>query len=69
MGKNSAETIEESNFNVFWKGKRKDGVKVKGMSDKCFELAHAENLAAEMAELTGVKHWAERGENKCQKFS
>jgi len=61
MAKKEMNTVELSGYRVFWKGKRKDGVKVKGMSDKCFELAHAENLAAEMAELTGVKHWAERG--------
>ena len=61
MAKEKVNKVELSNYKICWDGMRKDGVKVQGMSDKCFELANAENLAAEMAELTGVKHWAERG--------
>jgi hypothetical protein len=61
MAKEKVNTVELSGYRVFWKGKRKDGVKVQGMSDKCFELAQAEYLAVELEELTGVKHWAERG--------
>jgi len=62
-------TDKKPEYRVFWEGKRKDGVAVCGMSEKYFDLAQAEFLAGELTALTYVIHWAERGENKCKKFS
>jgi hypothetical protein len=69
MGINRLESMEKPEYRVFWQGKRMDGVVVCGMSEKYFDLDQAEYLASVMTELTGVNHWAERGKNKCKKFS